>query len=140
MTRTGFLADRQKQRLEVLWAADDDHIALEVTWGLYQDVIAAYSHPSRSECKKLMKRLINMLRKSLQAGVEELSQFGRTLSRCRDDILAYFDISAPNGPVETVNGRLEHLRGIALGFRNLDHYSSRSLIYSGQLQNRISAL
>lgn len=122
LTRTSFLTDRQRQRLDVLWAADDDHIALEVTWGFYQDIIAAYSHPRRDQGKKLMTRLINVLRKGLPKGLEELAQFGRTLWRRRDDILAYFDIGASNGPVEAVNGRLEHLRGIALGFRNLDHY------------------
>ena len=50
------------------------------------------------------------------------------------------DVGASNGPVEAINGRLEHLRGIALGFRNLNHYILRSLIHSGQLQNRINAL
>ena len=57
-----------------------------------------------------------------------------------EDVLAYFDIAASNGPVEAINGRLEHLRGIALGVRNLDHYILRSLIHSGQLQARINAL
>lgn len=38
---------------------------------------------------------------------------GRILWRRREDILAYFDIGASNGPVEAINGRLEHLRGIA---------------------------
>ncbi|CAM4134688.1 hypothetical protein FRC0043_02362 [Corynebacterium belfantii] len=32
-------------------------------------------------------------------------------------MLAYFDIGASNGPVAAINGRLEHLRGIALGFK-----------------------
>jgi len=32
------------------------------------------------------------------------------------DFPAYFDTSASNGPVENINGRLEHLRGIALEF------------------------
>ncbi|MGP9611605.1 MULTISPECIES: transposase [unclassified Corynebacterium] len=45
-----------------------------------------------------------------------------------------------NGPVEAVNGRVEHLRGIALGCRNLDHYILRSLIHSGQLRDRINVL
>jgi hypothetical protein len=27
-----------------------------------------------------------------------------------------------NGPTEAINGRLEHLRGSALGFRNLTNY------------------
>ncbi|MGP5615338.1 transposase, partial [Corynebacterium variabile] len=49
-------------------------------------------------------------------------------------------LGASNGPVEAINGRLEHLRGIALGFRNLDHYILRSLVHSGQLQDRINAL
>ncbi len=140
LTRTNYLTDRQKQHLELLWDTDDDYVALQVTWDFYQDVIAAYSHPRRTEGKKLMKRLINTLRKGLPSGLEELAQFGRTLWSRRDDILAYFDIGASNGPVEAINGRLEHLRGIALGFRNLDHYILRSLIHSGQLQDRINAL
>ncbi|WP_260870767.1 transposase, partial [Gordonia paraffinivorans] len=45
-----------------------------------------------------------------------------------------------NGPVEAINGRLEHLRGIALGFRNLGHYILRSLIHSGGLAERLHAL
>ena len=87
-----------------------------------------------------MSKVINALRKGLPKGLEELAQLGRTLWRRRDDILAFFDVSASNGPVEAINGRLEHLRGIALGFRNLDHYILRSLIHSGQLQDRINAL
>lgn len=64
----------------------------------------------------------------------------RTLWRRRNDVLSYFDIGASNGPVEAINGRLEHLRGIALGFKNLNHYLLRCLIHSGQLQDKINAL
>jgi len=140
MTRTNYLTVRQKQRLNLLWATDDDYVALQVTWAFYQDVIAAYGHPDKSRGKKLMSRVIDALRQGLPAGLEELAQLGRTLWRRRHDILAYFDVGASNGPVEAINGRLEHLRGIALGFRNLNHYILRSLIHSGQLQDRINAL
>ncbi|MDN6301153.1 MAG: transposase, partial [Micrococcaceae bacterium] len=108
-------------------------VSLQVTWGFYQDLIAAYGHPDKSRGKKLMAGLIDTLRRALPKGLEELAQFGRTLWRRRADILAYFDVGA-------VNGRLDHLRGIALGFRNLDHYILRSLIHSGQLRDRINAL
>lgn len=54
-------------------------------------------------------------------------------------MLAYFDIGASNGSVEAIYGRLEHLRGIALGFRNRNHYILRLLIHWGQLQNKINA-
>lgn len=35
------------------------------------------------------------------------------------------------GPTEAINGRLEHLRGSALGFRNLTNYIARSLLETG---------
>ena len=78
--------------------------------------------------------------KGLPKGLDELAQLGRTLWRRRKDVLGYFDIGASNGPVEAINGRLEHLRGIALGFKNLNHYILRCLIHSGQLQEKINAL
>lgn len=106
----------------------------------YQDLVGAYGHPDRSRGKKLMGQVITTFRKGLPAGLEELAQLGRTLRRRRAGILAYFDIGASNGPAETINGRLEHLRGIALGFGNLDNYILRSLIHSGRLQDRINAL
>lgn len=87
-----------------------------------------------------MARVISTLRKELPAGLEELAQLGRTLWHRRDDILAYFDLGASNETVEAINGQLEHRRGIALGFRNLDHYILRSLIHSGQLKDKINAL
>ncbi|GFG89999.1 hypothetical protein MBOU_20410 [Mycobacterium bourgelatii] len=47
-------------------------------------------------------------------------------------MLAYFDRpGTSNGPTEAINGRLEHLRGSALGFRNLSHYIARSLLETG---------
>ncbi|HCG3163562.1 TPA: transposase, partial [Corynebacterium striatum] len=52
----------------------------------------------------------------------------------------YFDHGVSNGPVEAINGRLEFLRGIALGFRNLDHYILRCLIHAANIRHRINAL
>lgn len=39
-----------------------------------------------------------------------------------------------SGPTEAINGRLEHLRGSGLGFRNLTNYIARSLLEPGRLQ------
>jgi hypothetical protein len=36
-----------------------------------------------------------------------------------------------NGPTEAIKGRLEHLCGSALGFRNLTNYIARSLLETG---------
>ena len=65
-------------------------------------------------------------------GLTELITLGRTLKRRAGDILAYFDHPhTSNGPTEAINGRLEHLRGSALGFRNLNHYITRALLETG---------
>ncbi len=41
--------------------------------------------------------------------------------------LAHFDRSGPsNGPAAAINGRLEHLRGSAFGFRILTNYIARA--------------
>ena len=48
--------------------------------------------------------------------------------------------SAPgtsNGPIEAINGRVEHLRGSALGFRNLSNYIARSLLETGGFRPRL---
>ena len=69
-----------------------------------------------------------------------LAILGRTLWRKPSQILAHFDTGAINGPAGAINGRLEHLRGIALGFRNKEHYILRSLIHSSGPRSAIDAL
>ncbi len=74
-----------------------------------------------------MSTLIDTLVDIKDAGIAEIAQLGRTMNKRRKDILAYFDHGVSNGPVEAINGRLEFLRGIALGFRNLDPTLVRAL-------------
>ena len=65
----------------------------------------------------------------------ELITLGRTLKRRATDIQAYFDHPhTSNGPTEAINGRLEHLRGSALGFRNLTHNITRTLPKTGEFK------
>jgi len=68
----------------------------------------------------------------------DASRLGRTLAKRATDILAYFDRpGTSNGPTEAINGRLEHLRGSALGFRNLTNYIARSLLETGAFRPRL---
>jgi transposase len=131
-TRLGLLTDRQRSRLEAVFAAEE-HIAVEVTWWAYQEIIAAYADENRERGKTLLTAVIDRLRSGLPAGLEELATLGRTLHRRRDDVLAYFTHRASNGPTEAINGRLEALRRNALGFRNLVNYRIRSLLHCGAL-------
>ncbi|WP_343954197.1 transposase, partial [Tsukamurella spumae] len=140
LTRPGLLTDKQQTRLDAGLAADEMHIAVDVTRQVYVQLIDAYQQPNRATGKKMMLAVLEKIHAGLPPGLGELAQLGRTLWRKRAQVLAYFDTDASNGPVEAINGRLEHLRGIALGFRNLDHYTLRSLLHSGQLADRINAL
>ena len=138
-TRLPLLSTRQQSRLTSVFA-DDYHVAVVVTWSVYQRIIAAYSQPDRRRGKSMMTALINSLRRGVPPGLEELSQLGRTLWRRRADVLAFFDHHTSNGPTEAINGRLEALRRNALGFRNLTHYRLRSLLHCGNLIQQIDAL
>jgi transposase len=131
-TRLGLLTDRQRTRLEAVFAADE-HVAVEITWWAYQQIIAAYADDNRHRGKTLLTAVIDRLHTGLPAGLEELAILGRTLHRRRDDVLAYFTYRASNGPTEAINGRLEALRRNALGFLNLINYRIRSLLHCGAL-------
>ena len=136
-TGADLLTDKQKTRLEVLFAVDE-HAAVEVTWRVYQQMIGAYRHPDRNQGRTLLTKLIDSLSRGVPAALSELVTLGRTLKRRATDVLAYFDRpGTSNGPTEAINGRLEHLRGSALGFRNLTNYIARSLLETGGFRPRI---
>jgi transposase len=101
-------------------------------------MIAAYREPDRMLGKELMEKLIGSLSAGVAAALIELVTLGRTLKKRADDVLAYFDRpGTSNGPTEAINGRLEHLRGSALGFRNLTNYIARSLLETGGFTPRL---
>ena len=136
-TGLDLLTTRQKARLEALFAGDE-HVEVEATWAVYQRMIAAYREPKPAEGKARMQAVIAALSSGVPAALTELAVLGRTLKKRAPDILAYFDRpGTSNGPTEALNGRLEHLRGSALGFRNLTNYIARSLLETGGFRPRL---
>lgn len=130
-TGLDLLTGRQKTRLEALFAGDQ-HVEVEATWGVYQKMVAAYRHPDPAQGKTLMQAVIDAISSGVPTALTEVAVLGRTLTKRAADVLAYFDRpGTSNGPSEALNGRLEHLRGSALGFRNLTNYIARSLLETG---------
>ena len=130
-TGSDLLTPRQETRLEALFAGDD-HVEVEATWGIYQRFIAAYREPDKAKGKTLMQTVITTISNGVPKALREVITLGRTMKKRAADVLAYFDRpGTSNGPTEALNGRLEHLRGSALGFRNLTHYITRSLLETG---------
>jgi len=136
-TGAGLLTDKQVDRLTKLFATNT-HVEVEATWGIYQRMIAAYREPDRKKGRQMMVNLIGSVSRGVPAALSEVITLGRTLTKRADDVLAYFDRpGTSNGPTEAINGRLEHLRGSALGFRNLTNYIARCLLETGGFRPRL---
>lgn len=130
--------DRQKKRADEL-LGDPANKPLALAHGAYQKIIACYAQEDRRKGRGMMAELIESLAvRGSAPGCPELVTLGRTLKRRMADILAFFDHpNGANGPTEAINGRLETLRGIALGFRNLDNYITRSLLHTGGFRQAV---
>ena len=130
-TGANLLTDKQRARIEAVFAPPE-HVEVEATWGIYQRMVAAYREPDKQKGKAMMQAVIDAVTTGVPAALVEIRRLGRTLKQRATDVLAFFDRpGTSNGPTEAINGRLEHLRGSALGFRNLTNYIARSLLESG---------
>ena len=138
-TGADLLTDKQTRAARARCSPIDEHVEVEATWGIYQRMIAAYREPDRTRGRELMASADR--RRSAPASpppLTELITLGRTLKQRAADVLAYFDRpGTSNGPTEAINGRLEHLRGSALGFRNLTNYIARCLLEAGGFRPRL---
>ena len=138
LTGADLLTDAQDECLEAV-LADERHAPAQAAWGVYQRLIQAYRAEEAGLGRFLMQQLISSLKQAVLDGLDEIQTLARTLDERVTDILAYFDHPrTSDGPTEAINGRLEHLRGIALGLRNLTHYTIRSLIHAGRLKDHLT--
>jgi len=69
-TGADLLTDKQKDRLLALFAADE-HLQVEATWTIYQQMIAAYREPDRTRGRALMVKLIESLSHGVPAALME---------------------------------------------------------------------
>lgn len=139
MLRTGkdYVTEKQQTKLDAVFA-NPAHDPVQQTWQVYQQIMAAYRHPNRNQAKHDLKAVIDSISTGIPYEGAELRTLGRTMKRRADDILAYFDHArTSNGPTEAINGRIEHLRGTALGFRNLLNYITRALLDTGGFRTQI---
>ena len=130
-TGADLLTEKQNARLTAVFALDE-HVEVGATWGIYQRIVAAYREPDKKQSQAMTQAIINAVTTGVPAALAEVRRLGCTLTQRAVDVLAFFDHpGTSNGPTQAINGRLEHLRGSALGFRNLTNYIARSLLESG---------
>ena len=125
------LTDKQKTKLAELFGGDP-HVQVEASWRTYQQMIAPYRQPDRALGHQMMNKPIQALSAGVPAAPTELSTPGRTLKRRATDVRTYSTRpGTSNGPTETINSRLEHLRGSAPGLP-LPHQLHRPIPAGGR--------
>ena len=92
-------------------------------------MVAAYREPDQKKGRKLMPQLIESVSHGApgRAGRSDYTRPRAEQARRRRPGLLR-PARHLQRPTEAINGRLEHLRGSALGFRNLTNYIARSLL------------
>lgn len=102
-------------------------------------MITAYREPDRTRGRQLLTALIESLSHGVPHALTELctlrkndDEAGRGRPGQRLD-----RPGTSNGPIEAMNGRLKHLRGSALGSRNLTNYIARPLLETGGFRPRL---
>jgi transposase len=81
-TGADLLTDKQIDRLNALFA-DEAHVDVEATWGIYQRMIAAYRHEDRRRGRDLMIKLIDSVTAGVPKALVEITKLGRTLKKRR---------------------------------------------------------
>lgn len=128
---------RATTRLKTAFA-HDEHAEVEATWDLPAHRRGLPPHPDRATGKKDLQAVIDDLTEGVPTQLTNLITLGRTLKRRALDVLAYFDHPGiSNSPTAAINGRLEHLRGTALGFHDLVQYVIRVLLDTGGLRTEL---
>ena len=62
------LIETQQQRIVRLFA-DENHADVEVTWSVFQDIIAAYRNPDRAAGKTSLQTVIESISSGVPAGL-----------------------------------------------------------------------
>ncbi len=98
--RPDLLTGKQRARLKELFA-NDEHTLVEVTWWIYQKMVAAYRHRDRAQGKILMQELITSTACGVPPELSEVTTLGRTLHTRATDVLAYLNRPrTSNGPTQ----------------------------------------
>ena len=82
-TGASLLTDKQRARLDDVFA-EREACQVEVTWGIYQRIVAAYRAPEQEEGRKVMDALIGSITRGFPTALVEIVTLGRTMKQaCR---------------------------------------------------------
>ena len=91
-------------------------------------------HKLKEEIRKIFEQSENWLTGLLKLGIwlasakKYFPSSQKTIIRCLDEIIGYFDNRTTSGVVEGINNKLKLIKRSAYGFRNFENYRIRCLL------------
>jgi len=108
-------------------ADTDDEVG--AAWVAVDLLRKMYAAPDRDTAHR---RLITFYEWVVEVDVAEVTRLARTIDTWQEQVLAFFDTRASNGPSESANVKIKNVRRAARGFRNADNYRARIMLHAGQ--------
>jgi len=122
------LDDKGRERMLLGLRVGDPNDEVLGAWLAKESVREIYLTRDRAKAETLLDKVITGC---ADDHVDEIRSLGKTLARWRDEILAYHDTRASNGPTEGLNLCVKKVKRCGHGFRSLEHYRLRVLLHTG---------
>ena len=124
------LTAEQHERLMGLLRVGDPHREVWFAWNAKEVVRQIYDHTDETLAGEWVDAIG---RDFTDPGMPlEVRRLGRTITKWRDQIVAWHRSHVSNGPTEAVNNLVKRVKRVAFGMRNFTHYRIRALLYAGR--------
>ena len=138
-TGAGLLTDTQARRLQALFA-DERHVPVTESWGVYQRLIQAYRTEEAGLGKYLMQRLIDSLKQAIPYRLEGDPDTGQNPDQPQPGRPGLLRpppyLQRPHAKPST-DARSTYAAS-PWDLRNLTSYTNRSLIHTGRLKDHLT--
>lgn len=124
------LDDRGNDKLAGLLAAGDPRGEVRMAWHAKETVRSIYDITDPIVAHEFVAQLGLDLQD--ESCPPEIRQLGRTLRRWLAQITAWHQAHVSNGPTEAINNLIKRVKRIGFGFRRLQNYRIRALLYAGR--------
>lgn len=123
------LTERGRQRLHAGLAAGDPHQEVWYAHIVKEQLRAVYRASDEAAARQALGDFYDVAR---AADIPECTRLARTIRRWEHEVLAYYRSDGlSNARTEAVNALMKKVKRIGHGFRNLDNYRLRLLLYCG---------
>jgi transposase len=117
-------------KLMGLLEAGDPHGEVRMAWHAKETVRSLYQIADPDDAATFLDELVDdMSEPTMPVEVQDLAG---TLTRWRDQILAWHTARVSNGPTEAVNNLIKRIKRIGFGFKKFANYRIRVLLYAGR--------